>query len=164
MLFEQLLDSQPLSFSLCQSACPLTIPLAPLCTDRALRNASSAHVVWERMAGCLEEKMGKRPWSQPSAVELPAPFQALAPRAWRGQAGWLAGQLHAYSSPLSRWAGKVSRLTWASEGSPEVIECCSCPRKGCSKPSMRKSLKPDTGQRLGVILEQELRSLGVAGL
>lgn len=79
--------------------------------------------------------------------------------AWRAQTGWLAGQLQAYSCHLSCWAGKVSRLTGASKGSLEVIECCSCPRKGCSKPPMRKSLKTDTGRHLGVILEQELRCL-----
>lgn len=45
------------------------------------------------MTGCLEEELGKWPWSQPSGMELPAPFQALASRAWAGQAGWLAGQL-----------------------------------------------------------------------
>lgn len=101
--------------------------------------------------------MGKWPWPQPSGMELPAPFQALAPWAWwqPGEAGQTDLQASstlthaAYHAALGKCPG--SR---ASKGLPEVIECCSCSRKGCSKPSMRKSLKPGTGQHLGAMLEQ----------
>lgn len=65
--------------------------------------------------------------------------------------------------PFVTLAGTVARLAGASEGSLEVTEGCSCPRKGCSKASAGKPLKPDAGQPPGVMPEQELRALGEAG-
>ena len=74
-----------------------------------------------------------------------------------------AGQLCAYSCHLSHWAGKASRLPGASKGSPEVTECCSCPRNGCSQ-TVGQSRKPDMDQLPGFPgeWEQEIRSQGKA--
>ena len=115
---------------------------------KPLGNAFSAHVVQERMADCLEEETGMWPWPQASDMELPAPFQASAPRARCQPGGAGAGQLCAYSRHLSHWAGKASRLPGASERSPEVTGCRSCPRKGCPQ-TVGKSRKPAPGQLPG---------------
>lgn len=139
LLFEQLLESQPSTPSLCASLpahLPIGLPFASSVYRGRPWKYSIAHMVWEKMAGCLEAEVEKWPWPQPSGMELPAPFQALA------------RQLQAYSCHLSCWAGKLSRLT-GDRGLTGGHECWSCPRKGCSKSPMRKSLKPDTGQHRG---------------